>query len=241
MPRGTALSVARSMLKAEVGDFTGTNTQSDAEYTQLIDNMQKWLASEYDWPFLAERWNAACAAGQQFVAFPTVNDRGANTVINFERPVLVERYYNQIYNEIEHGIGAAEYNVSNIAKNQQQDPIRRWRMSTNTSEAANADQFEVWPVPVTDQSVRFTGQRKVLTVAADGDKLDFDDMLVVLLVAAEKLTRSGQPDAKLKLEKATRLLERQRQHYPVPERAVILGGGFEQKNPRKLVPLIIVR
>jgi hypothetical protein len=240
MSRGTTLADLRTMIKSEVGDYSGTNSVADAVLNKLAIDMQSWLSSEYDWPFLEHRWDAAVAAGQQFVAIPTADARGQNCNINFERPVLVERYYNTIYDEISYGIGAEEYNVSNIVKGQSNDPIQKWRMASNSDESANADQIEVWPVPVSAQTIRFTAQRKVYTVATDNDKFDLDDLMIALLVAGEKLTRSNQADGDLKLKKGQRLLERLRQHYPVRARTIVLGGDSDVRRERKrLVPLIV--
>jgi len=229
------------MLKTELGDYSGTNTVADLVLDNLLINKQKYLASEYNWPFLEERWDSTVTAGQQFVAIPTVNSRGASVTINFERPLFVERYYNQIYSEIEYGIGAEEYNVSNLAKSQANDPIQRWRFSTNVNEAADANQFEVWPVPVTAQTIRFSGQRNVIAVTAGtgSDTFDLDDLMLVLLVAGEKLIRSGQPDGQLKLQMGERRMQKLKQGYPVPERAVILGGASYRSPKRKLTPLMV--
>lgn len=244
MARGTTLANLRAFLKAEIGDFSGTNTARDSEVNVLLSNKQKWLASEYDFPFLQHFWDATCPAGTQYVNLPTTTaDTGAtNTAINFERPVIVERFYNNIYDEIEYGIGRDEYNTSNFATlSNQLDPIQRYRLVTDTSEASRADQFEVWPVPVTSQVVRFTGQRALNTLAADGDKADLDDMLLVYFVAAEILLREKQSDAQAKMVLAQQRLQKVRSVYPERDRTVVLGGSDRDfRKERRLAPLVIV-
>lgn len=241
--RGTTLANLRTMLLAEIGDTSSPNTTRQAELNTLLSNKQKWLGSEYSWPFLEQFWDQPVGASSQYVAFPTVNDSGLGetVAINFERPVLVQVFWNQIYLDIDYGIGSEEYNYLNFALAQASDPIQRWRFRTDTSETTAPDTFEVWPVPVTPQTIRFTGQRTLLSLVADGDKADLDDMLLVYFVAAEMLMRSKQQDAQLKLAMAKQRLEKLRSAYPVRTQDVVLGQGKKDfREQRRIVPMIIV-
>jgi len=243
MSRGTTLVNLRNMLLAEIGDSNTPNTTRTLELNTLLSNKQKWLASEYSWPFLEQRWDQNVNSGQQYPTLPTVNDDalGETVAINFERPVLAEVFWNQVYDEIFYGIGSEEYNFMNFALQQQTDPIQRWRFRTDTSEATAPDTFEVWPVPVTPQTVRFTGQRALTTLTADSDKADLDDMLLVYFAAAEILSRAKQMDSQLKLAMAKQRLEKLRGAYPVRTQEVVLGQGRKDfREQRRIVPMIIV-
>jgi hypothetical protein len=244
MARGTALSVLLAMVKAEIGDNSGTNSAADAAIQVQLSNLQKWLATEYDWPFLERRWDVAVPANTQFVTFPTKDDNDAtNTAqINFERMPKVEVFWNNVYQPVIYGIGIDEYNTLDFALQQQSDPIQRWRAATNPNEQANPNTFEVWPVPVTAQTLRFTGQRALLPLAVSADTADLDDMLLVMGVAAEKLQRSKQADAQMKLAKFNNRLQFIRQNYPTRDKVRVLGGGGENefRRERKLAGMIIV-
>lgn len=197
------------MLKAETGDFANTNTTRDALLNALLSNKQKQLATENQWPFLERRWNVPVAANTQYVSLPTTTsaDPTAQTVdIDLDRLPFAEVLFNQVYLPIRYGIGDEEYNALNFAFGRQSDPIQRWRLATNamsTSEASvPVNAFEVWPVPVTAQTIRFTGRRALLPLTDEAHKCDLDDMLIVLFVAADLLARAKQPDAPLKLQNA---------------------------------------
>ena len=241
MARGVTLATLVSMVKAETGDYAGTNTVRDAAIKVLLSNKQKWLATEFDWPFLERRWNVPQNANAQFGTFPGTDDNGDVSAINLERFPIVEVQWNTKWQPVEYGIGMDEYNTMDIAFGQQSDPIQRWRAATNPDEPTNPNQFEVWPVPVTNQVIRFTGQRTLLTLAADNDTADLDDMLLVYFVAAEILTRGKQADAKLKTDMATRRLQWVRQNYPVREKIRVLGNESESqfKRERRLVGITI--
>jgi hypothetical protein len=231
------------MVLAEIGDASSPNTVRQTEINTLLSNKQKWLASEYSWPFLEQFWDSAVGAGAQYVQFPTLNDSGLGetTAINFERPVLVQVFWNQIYLDMDYGIGSEEYNYLNPQLQQFCDPIQRWRFRTDTSEPTAPDTYEVWPVPVTPQTVRFTGQRTIIPLTQDTDKADLDDMLLVYFVAAEMLMRSKQEDAQLKMSMAKQRLEKLRGAYPVRTQEIVLGRSNENvREQRRIVPLIIV-
>lgn len=342
------------MLKAEIGDYAGTNTNRDGELNQLLSNKQKWLASRYDWPFLEHRWDVAVTPALQYQQLPTTTqDVGiTTTAINFERPVHVEVFWNDVYTELKYGIGLNELNWMNFDLGQQTDPIQRWRLAdqivvatpsavlftqtgggtlpvgsytyavsfvtaygegplsptatnqidstphsmeitniptgadyvlsrrlyrskvgtttplyllteitdntTTTYSDSAADstltevwageeplyvpRFEVWPVPVTAQTIRFTGQRALIDMVEDDDVCDLDDMLLVYFVAGEKLMRSKQADAQLKMQMAEERLRMLRSTYPCREEKYVLGGSdADFYRDRKLTGMIIVR
>ena len=239
MARGTALSVVRSMLKAEVGDFSGTNSTSDSELNARISTEQKRLSALVNWSFLERHWDLVVAAGQQFVELPMITggDPEVEVVaINMQREPKMEVLWSQKYNPVTYGIGAPQYNTLNFAFGETSDPIQRWRISTNVTEESAPNEFEVWPVPSTGQTVRFTGQRTLLALTAEDDTLDLDDLLVVYYVAAKILAREKQADSQMMLQMATGLFQMLRQQDKQVDRFRIRGGGdYEFDKDRKLV------
>lgn len=239
MPRGTTVTNLLAMLKAEIGDYAGTNTTRDAELTVLLSNMQKRLVSEHYWPFLERHWDVACPARQQYVTLPTTTSGDPETetvAINLDELPKVTVLWNQLYQPVELGIDEEQYNTFNFAFGQTSDPIQRWRLATNPNEVNDPNQFEVWPVPVTAQTIRFTGERAVQTLSIATDTADLDDMLLVLFVAAERLARSEKADSQIKMQMAQRRLQWLKQGYtPKRKRRMLDGTGQPPKVDGRLI------
>lgn len=240
MSRGTALATLRAYLKAELRDTQETNSAVDVEYNYALANRQKDLAFAYDWSFLEHRWDLACAAASRYLNVPTADDRGATVSINFERPVKVERLFNTYYNPVDYGISSEQYNFRN-GVTQPLDPIMRWQLVTNVNEAASPNQIEIWPVPSTAQTLRFTGQRDLLALTDDTKTADLDDLLIVYLVAADYLAMRKQENAPLVLRKANERLVKLRAGYPSDCKTIVFGRNstYERREVRT-VPLVIV-
>lgn len=100
--------------------------------------------------------------------------------------------------------------------------------------------FEVWPVPVTAQTMRFSGQRALNPLVADGDKADLDDMILVLFVAAEKLMMLKQSNAQAKLAAAQARMRMVRAGQPTREVNVVFGRNSEGSNGARTVPITII-
>lgn len=239
MARGTTVTNLLTMLKAEIGDFASTNTSRDNELTVLLSNMQKRLATEHYWPFLERHWDVNCPAGQQYISLPTVTSGDPETEtsdINLDELPVAKVLWNTLYQPVEYGINEEQYNIFNFALGQTSDPIQRWRLATNPNEAEDPNQFEVWPVPVTDQVMRFTGERAIQSLAAPTDTADLDDMLIVLFVAAERLARGEKADSNIKMQMAQRRLQWLKQGYtPKRVRRMLDGNSVP---PRKDIKLI---
>jgi len=242
MARGTTLANIRALLKSEVGDAQETNDFADAEYNRLLSTKQKDFANAFDWPFLQHRWDLSCPSGTRFVGFPSTDILGlTNQVINVERPVLVERFFNTKYWKLDYGIASIQYNWRNSDNDERLDPIQRWQIVSNVNESGQANKLEVWPIPVTNQVVRFTGQRVVQTLSADSDTADLDDLLLVYFVAAERLMLRDQKSAMYKLNQAKEHLVKLRAGYPTSEEPIVLGRkSTYERDLRRITPLVIV-
>lgn len=240
MPRGVTLADLRTSLKNELGDADETNAQTDSRYNYLLANKQSDLANMYDWAFLKRQWDLAATSGSRYLTIPTVDIRGTAATPNFERPMKVDVFFNRYYNCLSFGIGPAEYNYKNSDLGEAQDPVMKWQVATNIVELvvpANEDQIEVWPIPVTDQTLRFVGQRQVYTLAEDDDVADIDSLLIVYGVAAEQLALRGQPNAPLVLRKFNERLLKVRAGMPSDETQVIFG--YREPDRRNLRPIVL--
>ena len=220
MARSTTLANVLLMLKGQMGYslVSGIATAQDQELYTLIDNQQKRLAGEYNWPFLEIRSDVAVSPGNRTKNLPTD--------VDFERPVKVEVNWNQIWLEVKNGIDSYEYNVfssGDIKPVQPVDPVMRWRMASETT-------FEIWPIPNTAQTVRFTGCRPLASLKTAGVydsalTCDLDDLLIVLYVAADKLARMKQGDAQPAYNRAAARMAYLRASYPTRNRVTSLTGN----------------
>lgn len=234
MARLTTLANLLLQLKAQLGVVTGT-TANDGLYAQLLSDKQKWLAGEYDWPFLQDRFDCVIPPGTRYNSFPTLDNEGVTSAMNLERPYTVEVFWNNVWSELQYDISSEEFNYLNSDQaGVIQDPIQRWRWSEE-------GQFEIWPVNATSQVVRFTGQRALDNLGAPTDTADLDDMLIVLSVAAEILQRNKQPDAETKGKLAMERLRAVRANYPTRHCGLVFGGGTQDEltQRKRLVPIAV--
>lgn len=243
--RGTLLPTLRSMVRAEVGQTLTTTiaTAGDATMNMLLSNAQKLYSTIRDWPFLERRWDVAAPAGSRYLAFSTTDVRGTAATLNTERPFTVDVLFNLLYIPLDYGIGAEEFSIRNSdTAGQTMDPIQRWDYASNPNETSNADQFEIWPVNTTAQTLRFTGQRQPYALTAETDKADLDDMLLVFTVATELLMRDGAPEAQFKQEAAKQRLNFLTSAYPNYDEKVILGRNTNRTTQaRRIVPIMTAR
>lgn len=338
------------MVKAEIGFNQSSGTGMDLEIQTLLSNKQKWLSSKWDWPFLQTKFNVGVGNGARYVNVPN---------LNWERPVLVEVKWTEIWQDVDYGIGSEEYNYLDSDEGQQQDPVLRWTfagqleipsptvaatatpngtagsltggnysyvvtfvtafgetsqgpisntalgvlnqsmqltniplgptgvvegvaipetiarriyrttaggtaynlvttLNDNTTTSfldgvadanlgvavpiysnALSSVMEIWPLPVSLQDMRFTGQRLLNPLIAATDCADLDDMLLVLYVAAELCRKRKSADADLKLQEAQTQLASVRSNYPRRTRRVSLAGKPDGEY-KKIVPMTII-
>lgn len=232
--RLNTLSNIRTLVKAEIGVSITVGTQKDGILNTLISDTQIWLSSEYDWPFLEDRWDDQVGAGSRYRSVPTTAAiAGANTPINFERPVRVDVKWASLWSPVEYGIENSEYNIFDSDVGNQSDPIQRWRMAGET--AGGGLQYEIWPIPASQATVRFTGQRTLDALTADANKADLDDMLLVYWVAA------AYKGSEALIAQAQNRLNRLRGVYPAREKSYIVGrSGGPDGNRVQPVPMKIV-
>lgn len=237
MARGTTLANVLLALKGELGFSltSGVAAASDQELYTLLDNKQKWLSSEYDWPFLKQQGDVSIVAGDRYLNVPTN--------INFERPVNVTTLWTTFWHPVLFGIGAPEYNALSSGDGgvpvYNLNPVARWDWKPG-----DPSKFEIWPIPTQNQLVRFTGQAPLTSLKTTGaydptKTFDLDDMMVVFYAAAEKLASMKRQNAQAMLAMAESRFNRIRASYAHRTMPLVLGGGLDRPYKR-VVPIVAV-
>lgn len=230
--RGRTVAELLMMLKSELGDDLTTSNE-DLRYVQLLSFAQQEIATSFDWPFLQLK------AGEADVDVAPTDRYLRMPLINTDREVRVEVFYNNYWQEVLYGITSDEYNLYDSDKGEPQDPIQRWRETDEfeTVEEVRYQKFEIWPIPTVAQKVRFYGQRALLALEDDEDQADVDDLLLVLAVALPLLAKRESANAVMV---ARRLDERRkilRATSPTRDEPLVLG----KKRPKfKGTPIKIV-
>lgn len=226
MAIGATLIELRDQLRSEIGASpsaaSGINTQR--QFDHLLRRTQERLWADYDWSFAQIERDEPLLAGQRYYTF--------DADIDFLRIVDAQIKYNNLWHALAYDIRPSDYNAWDSDLGRGSEPTLRWRHHGD-------NQFEVWPIPVTNnQILRFRAYRKLPALIADSDKAILDDTLIVLFAAAEHLARTKAGDASAKLSQATshynRLkgmsLKNDRFIYGgnlgQPERLRMIGGRF---------------
>lgn len=98
--------------------------------------------------------------------------------------------------------------------------------------------FEVWPVPASSSTVRFTGQDQLLPLVQNTDVCSLDDLLIVYGVASEEATVKERANARLLTEKFNRRLSQMMSSGPTKNSVFRIGQRSDRNNnrgPRKVL------
>lgn len=221
MSRGTQLQTLTEMLQDECRLSSATSRGVDHRtYLQrLIKRVQEELYDEFDWPFMKLRLTSAEAgksmeAGSRYYDFPTS--------LNPERITQAWHKNGGIWVKLTRGIDPSHYSAMDPETDVRGDPVQRW-------DWYGEDQFEVWPLPASDDDeVRFEGRKKLTALSSEAATADLDDILIVLFCAAEVLAPNNQKDAEIKLQKAQRRLANLTMNVARAAPPARFGGGGEQ-------------
>jgi hypothetical protein len=219
MARGTQLSALVDQLRAEIGASTnvamGVNMLPNLK--QLLRRTQDRLWVEFDWPFAFIERDEPLLNGQRYYTF--------DNEIDFDRISKAEVKWSDTWRSLAYGIGAEQYNTSDSDAGEKEDPVTNWRHY-------EGNQFEVWPVPASDDAkIRFKAIKKLPPLVNDSDVALLDDNLIVLAAAAELLARAKSDDAPAKQQAAITLLAKLK-GQGIKTDVFVLGGG--NSGPREM-------
>jgi hypothetical protein len=159
-------------------------TGANAAYDILLANKQQWLAAQFPWPVLRITRDVDFAATTRYVGpLPEALDQSSQSM-----SMLRLLYW---YPPDGYGIETYLLNYEDSDNDFVADPIRRWQIIY----VINQPVIEVWPIPESAQTLRYTGQKLLGALVADDDKAELDDLLIVLFAAAEILARRNRRDA----------------------------------------------
>ena len=173
MARGSTLGTMLTMLRAEamMATDSAVGQSKNPALKALLKRVYAMLYDEHEWPFLTGVWaDKSLVAGSRYYDFPTT--------INMENTVKVFRSWGNIWSEVDYGFDPSVYNAVDSDDDARSDPVQAWRIYSGT-------QFEVWPLPATNSTLRFTGKAAMGAFEADADTCVLDDHMVVLFAAAE--------------------------------------------------------
>lgn len=212
MARGTQLSALVDALRAEIGASTNVAMGVNAlpQLHQILNRTQERLWNDFDWGFAYIERDEPMVNGERYYAFD--ND------IDFGRIVSAHVKYSSSWRPLEYGIGPEQYNSSDPEDGEKEDPPTRWRHY-------EGNQFEVWPMPSSDECViRFKAIKKLPKMIEGSDVALLDDNLIVLFAAAELLAKAKSEDASAKLQSAQALYNKLK-GQGVKTDVFTLGGG----------------
>lgn len=216
MARGTQLQQLVTMLRHEIGDSSSVAVGIDEEdsYKNLLRRVQAELYEDFTWPHLVSFKSKELFASQQYYDFPSG--------MNYEGVREAAVRYNNRPHPVEFGIGFEQYASYDFAVNgEKADPVRAW----DVRDVSGAVQFEVWPVPASNNlTLIFKAVRTLGALTADSDLADLDDHLIVLFAASEILERRNSEDAKSKLAKAQGRLFKLRGRASGPAKMITMSG-----------------
>lgn len=195
MRTGVALHKLREEVLIEAGfsTKTGHSAFSEERLNQLIARHERAMATEDDWPGLDFEETVTVGENTRYVDLPEN--------ISFTDISAAYIQYGGDWVPILHGITAADRSVYDDS--QRATPIQKWQVR-----APGDDDFEVWPIGSTAQTILFEGQKKLGEFEDDNCTCTLDADVLVLRVAAVILGRDKKEDAALKIKEAGALTSR---------------------------------
>lgn len=218
------LTMLRSEARLSVNPAHGAHLTDG--HIALLRRVQEELYDAYEWPLLQVAATVTVAAGARYGTYPdTMAFEGVTGA--FSRDASGD------WRPLGYGIGAGELNTYDSDAGETSDVILRWQHYLSpAAETPNQNMFEVWPIPDSDQSVRFAGKRALLPlVNPDTDTSTLDAPLIVLHAAAEILAGQKAEDAGLKLQKAQARLDLIRRRQATPGRGSVNMAATSRRAP----------
>jgi hypothetical protein len=198
---GVLLSELRRELMAETfQSLTPSQTTSSTPYYNYALERVQWEQwNDIEWPHLTIYKDMPMVAGQRYYTYPP--QLPFDSIFRIWWPQGVN------WVPLDYGINPQTYATMG-GEFVQAWPPRRWRNCAIYNEATGttnpAAQFEVWPIPPSNQSysLRIEGNAPLNPLVNDTDVCVIDATLVVLFAASEILAQQKSESASLKLQKA---------------------------------------
>lgn len=216
MARGRTLGelITKLRIAARYDPNPALSKNMVALFTQTLQDTQERLYDEFNWPFLKVQRDKALAPGERYYDVPAD--------MNLERIIAVDVLVGGIWQPVERGISLDDYSNCNSDLDARRDPVERW----DVVDTGDGEQIEVWPVPASAGTLRFSGIRKLKALVDESDRADLDDQLIVSFSAAEVLAGRNDNEAQLKLSQGTnRLKLLQGRTTKTRRNGFVLGGG----------------
>jgi hypothetical protein len=220
MARGKQLQELLAQLRAETGRTQDVAVGVDEEdnLKEILRRTQEVLYDDYQWPHLRVERSVALANGQRYYDLPSDLD--------FDRIECVKYKYNNVYTDLERGIGFDDLSIFDSNADERSSPTLKWDIRhTGTTE-----QLEFWPIPNKADSAHFFGTKKLGDLIQSSDRAELDDRLIVLFASAEILSRQKSGDARAKLEQANNRLLILRRNSQAGSKMVQVGLGNRAKD-----------
>jgi hypothetical protein len=195
MARGSTLGTMLTMLRAEARMATDSSVgqSKNPALRVLLKRVYAMLYDEHTWPHLSGQWgDKSIVAGSRYYDFPSE--------VNMEGAVSAYYQWNGVWLPLTAGFDTTAYNEFDSDDDERSDPVQAWRIYSGT-------QFEVWPMPSVDGTVRFVGKAAMGAFESDMDVCLLDDHLVVLFAAAELVADKPELSAPLKASAERRLAQ----------------------------------
>lgn len=222
MARGTTLIKLLDMLRAEIKASLNPahNQQVRDEHVNALQQAQREIWEDYDWPLLRVERQQALVAGQRIYAPPSD--------IDIDHITRVEVRWGGSWLALPEGIGAEEYSLWDSALDERSWPVARWRIY-------EGEQIEVWPVPADagqasdlEGYLRITGKKKLSRLVDDDDTADLDDRLIVLRASLRYLK---QDDRKLALDAYNKRFANLKANYAPRQSFQLFGQAPRNERP----------
>lgn len=207
-------------LRSEIGHAASIalGVQQQEMLSQTLRRVQEELWVDHDWEHLQTEIDDPIPTGVRFHVFPAG--------MSFERAVTAYVRDSARWVPVRYGIAPENYNIHDSDAGALSSPIQAWQQRAT-------GQYEVWPVPDRDQTLRFVGTAALTPMVSSSDLSTLDGTLIVLFAAAEILTRQDAKDAQIKMQRASRYLNRIRMLQSTHKRKItsLTGTTYYRARP----------
>lgn len=187
---------------------------------RVINSVYRSLIDDYDWGHLRTVFpKLPMVAGQQVYDYQTGFDPDS-----VEQAVVWTGASNY---PIKRRIQLADYSFLDPASDQRSDPPLEWDVKFNPS--TGQSQLEFWPIPASAAySAQFTGTYNPPKLVNNTDVCLLDDELVIGFSAAQLLEAQDSKDAKQRLARVERFLEKKKSKPKGNGERVQMGLGVDR-------------